>query len=615
MARTEKKFGHATKVLGGTTITELVPVSANRRNVLINMTTTAADSVTAFVSSGELGVSQSGAATSVMSATETNFMSGSLASNIEYDTSTPVYNVATINVSGNRVIGTPQGPSGNMFYANVSPSGVISSSARMNISGSHNIEFYNSGYHGTFAPAYSNGVVSWGSGAQNASFTGSGEAAIYAMGLPHNGVIGGSSSYAQRFVKFNNSSIYDGTNTYPYNSGANQSLNSYVYALLNPRHSTINNCWLVGGAGSSYGTAPYLDLGEISQNGTNVEWMYSTTGNFNVNQEANDAVHSMFPMEFNPSSAQFAVSTPTTNTTSVRGTSIQTQAGTVATGFPNWPLGANASAGFRIVNQAASGTTIIARLLNGTITYPAAPTGVDVPNIERPLVGLKFSPDGNKLAVWYNRDYTGTGNTNSVLVIYTKGAGDVWTHTYSSGATLPFRLKRSCAFDWSADSTIICYVDTQNVARMISFGGSASLTNNVITVVGASPTLNTGTIASPVSHVNGLFTNTVTSSAPMEVCRIPSTDNTNRFAITKRQNNVFFTLPNGNGGAVSSVTGVTTGSGTVNNYVGTVAQQIPLSLGNVTQVSGVVLEAGEKLSVQATTGSRADVAAYGVEIS
>jgi hypothetical protein len=101
----------------------------------------------------------------------------------------------------------------------------------------------------------------------------------------------------------------------------------------------------------------------------------------------------------------------------------------------------------------------------------------------------------------------------------------------------------------------------------------------------------------------------------MEVCRIPSTDNTNRFAITKRQNNVFFTLPNGNGGAVSSVTGTTTGSGTVNNYVGTVAQQIPLSLGNVTQVSGVVLEAGEKLSVQATTGSRADVAAYGVEIS
>ena len=615
MARTEKKFGHATKVLGGTTITELVPVSANRRNVLINMTTTASDSVTAFVSSGELSVSQSGAATSVMSATETNFMSGTLAANIDYDGSTTLYNNATINVSGNRVIGTPQGPSSNMFYANVSSSGVVSSSARMSISGNHNIEFYNGGWFGTFGPAYSNCVLSWGSGAQNASFTGSGEATIFAMGLPHNGIVGGGSGYAQRLVKFNNSSIYDGTSTYPYNSGADQSLYSYVYALLNPRHSTINNCWIVGGAGSTYGTAPYLDLGEIAQNGTNVGWMYSTTGAFNVSQDSNEAVHSMFPMEFNPSSEQFAVSTPTTNVISVRGTSIQTQSGTVATGFPNWPLGANASAGFRIVNQAASGTTITARLLNGTITYPAAPTGVDVPNISRPLVGLKFSPDGNKLAVWYNRDYSGTGNTNSVLVIYTKGAGNVWTHTYSSGATLPYRLKRSCAFDWSADSTIICYVDSQDVVRMISFGGPASITNNVITVVGASPTLNTGTIGSPVSHVNGLFANSVTSTAPMEVCRIPSTDNTNRFAITKRQNQVYMLPPNGNGGAISSVTGVTTGSGTVNNYVGTIAQQIPLTLGNVTQLSGVVLEAGEKVSVQATTGSRADVSAYGVEIS
>jgi len=438
------------------------------------------------------------------------------------------------------------------------------------------------------------------------------------LGQPHNGIVGGGASYAQRFVKFNNSGTYDGTYTYPYNSGANQSLNSYVYALLNPRHSTINNCWLVGGAGESYGTAPHLDLGEIAQNGTNAEWMYSTIGNVNVSRESNEAVHSMFPMEFAPASGQFAVSTPTTNSTGIRGTSIQTQAGTVATGFPSWPVGANASAGFRIVNQAASGTTIIARLLNGTITYPAAPTGVDVPNIERPLVGLKFSPDGNKLAVFYNRDYSGTGNTNSVLVVYAKGAGNVWTHTYSSGNTLSHRLKKSCAFDWSADSTIICFVDTQNVARMISFGDPAPVANNAITITGSSPTLNTGSIASPVSHVNGLFTNSATSSSATEVCRITSADNTNRFAITKTQNNVKLltnSSPAGTGGAIALVTGTTTGSGTVNNYVGTVAQQISLSTGSVTQVSGVVLEAGEKLSVQATTGSLADVAAYGVEIS
>jgi len=37
--------------------------------------------------------------------------------------------------------------------------------------------------------------------------------------------------------------------------------------------------------------------------------------------------------------------------------------------------------------------------------------------------------------------------------------------------------------------------------------------------------------------------------------------------------------------------------------------------GNVTQVTGVVLEAGEKLQVQAGTGGNVDVTAYGVEIS
>ncbi len=611
MPRTEKKFGHAAKVLGGTTITELVPVSANRRNILLNMTTTAADSVTAFVSSGELGVSQSGAATSVMSTTQSNFLSGALSSaSIEFGSNTgSIYHNATLNVSKTRVIGTPDGPSNRTFFINVSPTGVVGTHAAPSISGgSYNDNFYTNGYHGTFAPIATNSVVSWGTGAN--------EATMFVMGLPRGGVISSSASYSQWLVVYGTGGgVQNASKNYPYVSSAQNSHYGYVYGAVNVKHPTINNLLVIGGPGISYGSTAEFDIGEVNATGDNAAHAYIGGAQAQIDQQLAEGVWSMFPIDFNSTSSQFAVSTPTTNNRSLQGRTIITDVGPSVT-VPNWPVGVNASAGFRIVNQAASGSTIIARLLNGSITYPTAPTGVDVPNIPRPIKGLKFSPDGNKLAVFYNRQYSGSGDTNSVLVIYTKGAGDVWTHTWSSGALLPRTVSFSDSFDWSPDSSMICMAGDDDVVRMLSFGYPASTTNNVITITGSSPTLNTGTITSPVNHVNGLFTNSISSVlAHRAVISMASTDNTNRFLIFKKQNQVYLSSPNGTGQAISMVTGQTTGTGQVNNYVGTIAHQIPLSLGNVTQVSGVVLEAGEKLSVQATTGSRADVAAYGVEIS
>ena len=611
MARTEKKFGHATKVLGGTTITELVPVSANRRNVLLNMTTTASDSVTAFVSNGNLTVSQSGAATSVMSTTQSNFLSGALSSaSIEWNSNNGnMYNNATLNVSKTRIIGTPDGPSNRTFYINVSPTGVVGTHAAPSISGgSYSDNFYNNGYHGTFAPIATNSVVSWGTGAN--------EATMFLMGLPRGGVISSSSSYSQWLVVYGTGgSVQNASKNYPYVSGAQNSNYGYVYGAVNVKHPTINNLLVIGGPGPSYGSTAEFDIGEVDATGTPVAFAYPAGAQVQIDQQLTEGVWSMFPIDFNSTSSQFAVSTPTTNNRSLRGLSITNDVGATVT-VPNWPVGVNASAGFRIVNQAASGSTIIARLLNGSITYPPAPTGVDVPNIPRPIKGLKFSPDGNKLAVFYNRQYSGSGDTNSTLVIYTRGAGDTWTHTWSSGALLPRTVSFADSFDWSPDSSMICMAGDDDVVRMLSFGYPASTANNVITISGSSPTLNTGTIGSPVNHVNGLFTNSISSvSAHRAVISMASTDNTNRFLIFKKQNQVYLSSPNGTGQAISMVTGQTTGTGTVNNYVGTVAQQISLSTGTVTQVSGVVLEPGEKLSVQAVTGSRADVAAYGVEIS
>ncbi len=58
-------------------------------------------------------------------------------------------------------------------------------------------------------------------------------------------------------------------------------------------------------------------------------------------------------------------------------------------------------------------------------------------------------------------------------------------------------------------------------------------------------------------------------------------------------------------------------SGTLsaNNYVNTVTNGLPITANTVTQITGIVLEANERLEVDATTGGRLNVNAYGVEIS
>jgi len=73
------------------------------------------------------------------------------------------------------------------------------------------------------------------------------------------------------------------------------------------------------------------------------------------------------------------------------------------------------------------------------------------------------------------------------------------------------------------------------------------------------------------------------------------------------------TLTSGNHTTV--VDGVTTANVAVNNYVSSVASNLPIVDGNVTQITGVVLEANEGLAVEASVSGIVDVNAYGVEIS
>jgi len=59
----------------------------------------------------------------------------------------------------------------------------------------------------------------------------------------------------------------------------------------------------------------------------------------------------------------------------------------------------------------------------------------------------------------------------------------------------------------------------------------------------------------------------------------------------------------------------TLANGPVTTYVSSVASNLPVVDGNVTQITGVVLEANEGLAVEASVSGIVDVNAYGVEIS
>lgn len=606
MARTEKKFGHAKNLAGGTTLTELVPTSANRRNILLNMTSTASDTVTAIVSSGNLVSSPVGTPVSAMSTTKTNFLSGSLTNGIEYGTGgSSMYGGGhCINRSKTRIVGCPDGPgNGYMYYANIDSTGAISTSGKPSVGGgSYNLNFYNNGYFSDLPPQRTSGVVSFG--------TGSNEAVIFCMGWPRGGVISTSTSYAQFHIQYG-SAPYGNVYNYPYVSGAGASHYTYVYGVVDLKHPTVNNVLVIGGAGPSYGSAPYLEVGEFSGDGVK-GYMYTSGLSGQLGIANNEAVYSMFPIDYNTSTGQFAISTPGTVVLGVNGASLSTYPTVSGATIPSWPTGANAHPGFRIVQEATSGDTLVERILNGTITYPPAPTGVNVPVNVEPVRALKFSPDGNKLVVFYNRSYSGSGNTNSVVVLYEKGANNTWSHTWSSGSSVANTVSKADAIDWSSDSSMICFIESGNTVRMLSFGVGAGSANNVITISGGAPTLNSGTI-SAVNHASGLFTGSITmTTSPVKINSIPTTNGTNKFIVFQANANKYLLQQ---GDLIAAVTGQTTGTGSVGNYVGTVAQNVPVASGNVTQIGGIVLEAGEKLSVQATTGSRADVAAYGVEIS
>jgi hypothetical protein len=290
----------------------------------------------------------------------------------------------------------------------------------------------------------------------------------------------------------------------------------------------------------------------------------------------------------------------------------------------------HAPAGFRIVEN--DGTQGANRFwLDGSVTLPAAPTGVNVPTAAQllaaglycPVIATKFSPNGYYLAVAYNVN-NGSSVEQSRVVIYSKQSDNTWVHTHSSGTSVTISPTHNDSMVWSPDSATIS-IARNGVIQTWSPGG---LTNspknlNVATTLSLSGTYpnvpSIASVAASDTYVLGADVETFNNSAnnPQSTRQLFAIDRgsgtTPAFLL------LYLTGSDTNTGslAVSPWTtqsySVSASAGTT--YQNTVAQNITCSSGSVIQISNIVLSPGEALYVEPATTGRLEAVAYGVEIT
>ena len=270
----------------------------------------------------------------------------------------------------------------------------------------------------------------------------------------------------------------------------------------------------------------------------------------------------------------------------------------------------SSAAGFRIVNNSTYNADQGLAYLTGGYTYPVAPTGVTVPTSVRPVSSVKFSPSGKYLAVAYNRNYSGTGNTNSVVVIYERQSDGTWTHFASSGSSIASKPQNFDAMAWSADGSGVMVHSGTNL--YVWHPGITTLLTGYSNITGDKPalynlgipytgSLNITVTGSSLSPIIKTFP-TVTGGHLVHVSSAGYT------ATTAAENDP--TTSHGQRIFIS-----TSGSASVTNYVNTPVQNLTVSANQVVQISNIVLGAGERLDMEFSTGSRLNAVAYGVEIS
>ena len=344
--------------------------------------------------------------------------------------------------------------------------------------------------------------------------------------------------------------------------------------------------------------------------------------------------------DYNSTHQVFAFSQPSTTT------AWSNISPTSSTSFPaGYALpSAGAPAGFRIVSN--SGTTEPdTNFLTGEITYPSAPTGVNVPttidsNYLGPVVSIKFSPEGNRVAVAYCRNYSGTGNTNSVVVVYTRQNDGSWTHTASSGSAIRYMPDNPDCMAWSPDGGLIAIAansstNTSTIPSATSYfidvwavgGGSSVIDNSAITswtvaaskypdfIPYTSPKSGTSAIGSTTINANTITGGSAANNYTLRCAVAFASSTTIAPTVAASIDGVTLTSSHRSlQGYVMQASGTVGTSGQpATNYVTSVISDLPLAAGQTSQVSNIVLGSGERLYVSSSTSNSVDISAHGVE--
>lgn len=638
MARTEKKFGTANQV-SSTQVTTLVAPSANRKNVIINAAGRGTGTLDIAVTSGN-GTMTLGAPTSTTSAVTTTsrtpFVTSLSTTTYNPDGNSGWKNGIAFNKELTRAAWPGLGNNNQVAGAVVNPStGALTSIAANQYLGTGNssITYLLNGYFQSDPMPGSNNMKIFGTEGvsnDNASSGNPGQTLWIGLGRARYNAISSSTNYKQYVGSYLNASgswtsytygSYDSVNGNTYNRNV-----AFVTIPNHPNPAIAKGMYEIYEPEAGYGgtTAVNFQPGYGGSNPSGGTYAYISTNGPSSNNLITGVTSNVFPFTYNNQLDHWAISLSTNGSSHGNSWGTNTAAGThtMTAVIPAQ------NPGFRITQDTSNGVgTAIIPFFSGTDKTPALPTGVNVPaSVNQPLKSIKFSPDGTKLAVAYNRDYTGPGIAESVVVIYTwNPANTTWEHTHSSGSALPYRPYNNDCMVWAGDSSLLAIAGTDGVVRMWGPGLTAS-GSKVTAAISSGPAMTSllsGGISSPVTHAS-TFTGslnagtglTVNASHPgswvRELVYAPTAGSPYKFvAILVHESTVALT----SGDHTTVVNGVTTANVSVNNYVSSVASNLPIVDGNVTQISGVVLEANEGLAVEASVSGIVDVNAYGVEIS
>lgn len=636
MPRTEKRFGVVNQP-ASTAVEELVPSAATTRNLLINATARSAAVIAAAVYSGAFS-NDATANVSVSPSAATINMSNASALSTNALTGMHLFgkgtwsNVFSWNTGATSGLLAVDQPTGSYRYSTTSFTAFTGDNYWRNVF-DNNIQFKaaNSGSGTANVPKLNNCYVAVsntkaiGIGAnQNTSVT-AGSDMFDSSDISH--TVG--SSFTETAGGVGQTAI-QGTGDVGKHAGGAYALQDGVGYLL---HGGTN--YIYETTSGRVGLGIYIYSNSSASFQKRAFWNCDGT----AGKVSGYALAYFVASDYNSTHGVFAFSQPSTTTA---------WSNISPTSSTSWPAGyalpsAAAPAGFRIVSN--SGTTEPdVNFLTGDITYPAAPTGVDVPalSVNRmfQVCSVKFSPEGGRVAVAYSRNYSGTGNTNSVVVVYTRQNDGTWTHTASSGSAIRYMPDTPDCMAWSPDGGYIAIAantstSTSEILATASYhidlwavgGGSSTISNSLITswtvaaskypdfIPYTSPKSGTASINAVTINANTITGGSAnnnytlrciaafTSSTSIPGSVVATIDNVTQTS-AHRSLQGYVMQPNGTVG---------TSGQPATNYVTSVVSDLSLTAGQTSQVSNIVLGSGERLYVSSSTSNSVDISAHGVE--